>query len=129
MPAQFYTREGNRSLRVTFKGFNKPTISNILQTAVVEPGRKYRLQFWVRTENLRSAGMPMIEIVNANDEKAMVRSDKFLTGTADWQQITVDLAIPLNCNGISIRTIREFCGEECPITGIFWYDDFSLTKL
>ena len=121
-------REGNRSLRVTFKAFNKPTLSNVLQTVVVEPNRKYRLQFWVRTENLRSSGMPMIEVVNANDEKAIVRSQKFSVGTTDWQQIVVDFSTPANCNGITLRTIREFCGDDCPITGIFWYDDFTLVK-
>ncbi|MFT3745674.1 MAG: hypothetical protein QM785_15470 [Pyrinomonadaceae bacterium] len=122
-------RDGNRSLRLTFKGYNKPTFANVLQTVVVEPGRKYRLQFWVRTENLRSAGLPLVEIVNANDDRTLVRSAQMPSGTAEWQQIAIDFATPPNCGGVSIRTIREFCGEDCPISGILWYDDFSLSKL
>ncbi|MEQ1604610.1 MAG: carbohydrate binding domain-containing protein [Pyrinomonadaceae bacterium] len=121
--------DGNRSLRLTFKGYNKPTFANVLQTVVVESDRKYRLQFWVRTENLRSAGLPLIEIVNANDDKTITRSGKLPAGTADWQQIVVDLTIPSNSSGITIRTIRDFCGEDCSITGILWYDDFSISRL
>jgi len=120
-------RDGNRSLRVTFKGFSKPWLANVFQTVVVEPGKKYRLSFWVRTENLRSPGGPMIEIVNASDDKALVRSQQFPNGTNDWQQINVDFTAPENCRGITIRTIRAFCGEECPITGILWYDDFVIS--
>ncbi|HQZ97504.1 MAG TPA: hypothetical protein PLP21_14375 [Pyrinomonadaceae bacterium] len=129
VPDNRVKRDGNRSLRLTFKGFSKPTFANVLQTVVVEPNRKYRLQFWVRTENLRSAGMPLIEIINSNDEKMIVRSPKVPTGTADWQQIVVEFSSPANCSGISVRTIREFCGEDCPITGILWYDDFALSRL
>ena len=120
--------EGNRSLRVTFKGFNRAALANIFQTVVVHPGGRYRLRVWVRTENLRSAGMPVIEIVNANDEKPVARSQTFPAGSNDWQQIEVDFTVPANCTGIIIRTIREFCGEDCPITGIFWYDDFEISR-
>ncbi len=119
-------RDGNRSLRATFKGFNKPTLANISQTVVVEPGRKYKLRFWVRTENLRSAGLPLVEIVNANDDKPLARSQVFPSGTNDWQELTVEVTTPIGCSGIAIRTIRAYCGEDCPITGIFWYDDFAI---
>lgn len=129
VPDNRVKREGNRSLRLTFKGFNKPTLANVLQTVVVEPNRKYRLQFWVRTENLRSPGMPLVEIINLNDEKMISRSPKSPNGTADWQQVIVEFAAPANCNGISVRTVREFCGEDCPISGILWYDNFELIRL
>ncbi len=120
-------RDGNRSLRVTFKSFIKPGLANIFQTVVVEPNKKYKLRFWLRTENLKSAGVPMIEILNANNDSTIARSQPFPTGTSDWQQVNIEFAAPDACNGISIRTIRAACGEECPITGIFWYDDFVLS--
>ena len=121
--------DGNRSLRSTFKGYSKATFANILQTVVVEPNTRYRIQFWVRAENLRSSGLPIVEILNANDEKAIVRTSKVPAGTSDWQQMTIEFTAPSNCGGIIIRTIREFCGEDCPINGILWYDDFSIGKL
>ncbi len=119
---------GTRSLRVGFKSFVKPTLVNIIQTVIVEPNKKYRVRVWVRTENLKSAGGPLLEIVNANDDQFIVRSQAFPTGTNDWQEIAVEFTTPQNCNGISIRTGRAYCGEECPISGTFWYDDFEISR-
>lgn len=120
--------DGNQSLRVTFKSFLKPTLANIFQTVVVEPGRKYRLSFRVRTENLKSAGGPMIEIQDASSNDTLARTPPLPTGTVDWQQMSLDFTAPEKSSGISIRTIRAACGEECPISGIFWYDDFELVR-
>lgn len=121
------THTGGRSLRLLFKGFSKPALANLFQTVVVNPNKKYQLRFWVRTENLKSAGAPMIEIVDVNNEnKTLARSQTFSDGTNDWQQFSMDFVTPDNCGGISLRTIRAFCGEGCPITGILWYDDFVM---
>lgn len=119
---------GSRSLRMTFRGFAKPTFTNILQTIVVEPNRNYSLSFWVRTEELKSLGTPMLEILNGVDDKSIVRTEPFANGTADWQRVTLEFRTPENCRGVILRTIRNFCGEECPITGTFWYDDFELVR-
>lgn len=122
-------REGTRSLRLTFRGFSKTVLANAFQTVVVEPDTRYSLSLWVRTSELRSAGTPMIEVLNGVDDTALVRTEPFPNGTADWQRLTLDFRTPANCVGITIRTIRAYCGEECPINGTVWYDDFSLTKL
>lgn len=122
-------RSGSRSLRVTFRGFAKPQLANVYQTVVVEPGAGYFLSFWLRTDDLKSLGPPMLEVLNGVDDKTLVRSKPFSGGTSDWQQITLEFRTPENCTGIFIRTIRDFCGEDCPITGSFWYDDFELKRL
>lgn len=120
--------QGEHSLRVTFRNFIKPALANIVQTVVVEPQTHYRLHFWLRTENIKSAGGPLIELVNGNDDRSIAISKPFPMGTNDWQEITVDFITPQNCEGIYVRTIRQYCGESCPITGTFWYDDFVLSE-
>ncbi len=120
---------GDRSLRVAFKSYTKPALANITQTVVVEPKAHYRLRFFVRIENLKTAGGPMVEIANANDDKLIAQSKPFPTGTSDWQEMTVEFTTPDNCDGIQIRTVRSYCGEACPITGTLWYDDFQIEKL
>ena len=122
-------RLGDRSLRVTFKTYIKPSLANITQTVAVEPRTRYRLRFFVRTENLKTAGGPLIEIANANDDKSLAESKPFTVGTNDWQEMAVEFTTPDNCDGIQIRTIRAYCGDSCPITGTFWYDDFDIDKL
>lgn len=121
-------RTGNRSLRVAFRGFNRAELNNLSQIVVVRPKKKYRLRVWLRTENLKSIGTPMLDIMNANDNKPIARSEAFATGSSDWQEITLDFTTPDNCNAVIVRTIRAFCGEDCPMTGTFWYDDFELEK-
>ncbi|MEO6656509.1 MAG: tetratricopeptide repeat protein [Pyrinomonadaceae bacterium] len=120
--------EGNGSLRALFRSYVKSDLSNILQTIVVVPNKKYRLSFWVRTENLKSAGPPLIDVVNANDGKLIIKSRPFASGTSDWQEMAVEFTTPENCDGISIRTSRSFCGEDCPVSGTLWYDDFAISR-
>jgi len=120
---------GARSLKVSFRSYNKPELYNIWQTVVVEPGKNFRLRVWVRTENLRSAGGPQLQIVNGNDDKIITNSASFPTGTNDWKEVLLDFTVPVDCNGVVIRTTRSFCGDNCPIVGTLWYDDFELKKL
>jgi len=122
-------RDGARSVRLSFRNFTKPELYNLTQTVVVRPAARYSLSFWVRTENLKSGTMPKLEIINANDNRLLVSSAPFPAGTTEWQEMRLDLAVPANCNGIRIRTARIGCGEECPITGVIWYDDLELKRV
>ena len=119
---------GNRSLRVTFNGFAEPQLYNIYQTIALEGGAKYRLSFWLKTENLKSAGTPLLEIVNTADSKLITASKPFPTGTTEWQQINLDFTMPDGAEAVYIRTARSYCGDSCPIVGMFWYDDFEISK-
>jgi len=122
-------REGSRSLRVSFSGYSEPTLYAVTQFVTVEPSAKYRLTFWVRTENLKSGGPPALEIYNANDDKNIVSSEAFPSGTTDWQQLKLEFAAPANAEAVGLRTVRVYCGTGCPIVGTLWYDDFKLEKI
>lgn len=122
-------REGNRSLRINFKTYLKPELHNVVQVIALESGATYRLTFWVRTENLRSAGQPIMQVLNAKDNSVLATSAPFATGTNDWVQVTMDFGVPADSNGVSIRTARAQCVGECPLIGTIWYDDFQLNKL
>jgi Flp pilus assembly protein TadD len=126
-PTQKY--EGNRSLRVTFNGYSQPLLFNITQIVSIEPRSRYRLTFWMRTENLKSGGTPNLEVYNVIDNKILATSAAFPSGSNDWKQVTVDFSTPENTEGIAIRTTRVYCGENCPIFGTLWYDDFRLEKI
>ncbi|MDQ3180660.1 MAG: carbohydrate binding domain-containing protein, partial [Acidobacteriota bacterium] len=121
--------EGNRSLRVSFNGYADAALYNIYQTITVEPLAQYRLSFWLRTENLKSGGTPTLEIYNAADNKNIATGAAFPAGTNDWQQVKIEFAAPKDAEAVVIRTTRAFCGNECPIVGTFWYDDFKLEKI
>jgi tetratricopeptide (TPR) repeat protein len=117
-----------RSLRLYFSGFSEPQLYNITQFVAVQPKTHYRLSFWVKTENLKSLGTPLVEIINGNDDKMIVSSKPFATGTNDWQEVKLEFTTPENCEAIIVRTSRQMCVSPCPIIGTVWYDDFTLTK-
>lgn len=122
-------KEGNRSLRVSFNGYAGVEIKNIWQVVAVEAGRKYQLSFSLKTENLKSAGTPLFEIVNANDNKIVATGMAFPTETNDWINMKIEFTVPTNAEGILIRLDRAYCGDRCPIFGTFWIDDFKLHRL
>jgi len=119
---------GSRSLRITFKGFSSPEYNGISQFAAVVPGNKYTLRFWVRTEGLKSAGPPLIAVVNARNGTTVANSSPFPTGSNEWQESDVSFAAPENSDAIQIRLVRASCGENCPIAGSVWLDDFELKR-
>lgn len=121
--------EGAKSVRLVFKRYNKPDLYAVSQNIVVEPGKNYRLTFWVRTENLHSGGMPQLQVANAIDNTLITSSPGFPSGTNDWKLMSTEFTVPADCNGIVIWTGRGFCGEDCPITGTMWYDEFELKRL
>jgi tetratricopeptide (TPR) repeat protein len=122
--------EGARSLRLTFKSTAKPNLFNAAQTVAVTPNTRYRLTFWVRTENLKTPVGPLIDISTGNETKSLAHTNPFPNGTNEWRQFNVDFAVPADVDGIEIRTLRWPCsGDDCPISGIVWYDDFVLTRL
>ena len=127
-PDSAVKREGTRSFRITFKGFNKPEFYNVVQVVPVTPGASYRLTYWVRTENLRTGGPPFIQVANASDDTLITNGESFPEGTADWHQRTIEFTAPENCEGVYVRTARLICGPECPIVGTAWLDDFVIER-
>ncbi|HVE56116.1 MAG TPA: tetratricopeptide repeat protein [Pyrinomonadaceae bacterium] len=122
-------KEGNKSLRVSFNGFTGIEVKNILQIVAVESNKKYRLSFWLKTENLKSAGTPTLEILNANDEKLITTSAAFPSGTQDWSPVTLEFTVPPAAEAVALRFDRAYCGDACPLIGTFWVDDFKLEKI
>lgn len=121
-------REGNRSLRVTFNGYSNPQLGAIYQTIVTNPGENYVLSFWLKTENLKSAGTPVLDILDKRDNKIIATSKPFPIGTNDWQEVKIEFTAPAATEAVYLRTARVFCGDACPLVGTFWYDDFRLVK-
>ena len=119
-------KEGSKSLRFTLNGFNGIEIKNFMQIVAIQPNKKYRLTFWLKTEELKSGGPPLLEILNANDEKIITTSPAFPSGTQDWTLQTIEFTTPPSAEAVALRIDRAYCGDACPIVGTFWLDDFKL---
>jgi hypothetical protein len=129
LPDSAVKTEGARSLRMTFKGYVQPELHNVVQSVAVEPGGRYRLTFMVRTDNLRSGGPPVLQVISGRENKGIATSEPFAAGSSDWKQMSVDFTAPEDFDAVMLRTGRIVCSEVCPINGSIWYDDFRITKL
>jgi len=121
-------REGKRGLRMSYSGTEQEFVGNAVQIVVVEPGKKYRLSFWVKGEGVRTAGPPRVDLLSLSDSRLFASSES-LKGTFDWKKQSMELTVPENEEGFLLAINREPCGARCPIYGVLWFDDFILEEL
>lgn len=126
------TRGGARSLRLNFSARTAAPYNGLSQLVAVEPGARYRLEFFVRTEELKSASTMLTEVLDAStaERRVLASSATVAPGTNDWQPVAVDFAVPPQAQAVVVRLNRAPCADAlCPIFGRIWYDDFSLQRL
>ncbi|MCA1621763.1 MAG: carbohydrate binding domain-containing protein [Acidobacteria bacterium] len=123
-------REGQRALRVVFNASGQVDFRNVSQVVAVEPGARYRLSFWVKTDGLKSAAMPAVLVSEpATPDAPLASSPPAPTGTADWQQVSFEFAAGPRTEAFVVRLARAGCPDGvCPIFGKIWYDDFHLER-
>jgi tetratricopeptide (TPR) repeat protein len=123
-------REGRRSLRVVFNASGQAEFRNVSQVVAVEPGARYRLSFWVKTDALKSAAMPVVFVSEAASPDApLVMSPPAPTATSDWQQVSIEFAAGPRTEAVVVRLALAACPDGvCPIFGKIWYDDFHLER-
>lgn len=120
---------GARSLRVTLNASNLFNFDNISQLVVVEPSTQYRFECYVRTADLKTAGAPLIAIVDSTDGSVLGTSGPVAAGSNDWQPLTLSFKTTAKTEAVTVVTARAPCTVEasvCPIFGTIWYDDFNL---
>lgn len=128
-PGAFHS--GARSLRVSFNAPSSIQYANALQLVAVEPGARYRLEFFVRTEGLKSVATLVVDVVSAKQGGAAIAtSAPTPAGTNDWQQVALEFTAPADADGVVLLIRRQPCKDDvCPIFGKIWYDDFSLQRV
>lgn len=122
-------QDGGRSLRIIFNGYEPNTFANVWQTVAVEPNTRYRLEFSVRTKDLKTGGAPKIEVVVPSDSRLIAESKPIPLETNDWQTMTIEFDTPTKPDGIIVRTNRIACEPACRIFGTVWYDNFNLQSI
>jgi hypothetical protein len=121
---------GRRSLRVAFAASGQVDFRNVAQVLAVEPGARYRLSFWVKTDELRStATLAVVASEPASPDAPFAASAPAAQGTQDWQQASFEFTAGPKTEAVLVRVVRVLCAEGvCPIYGKIWYDDFNLER-
>jgi tetratricopeptide (TPR) repeat protein len=125
-------QEGSRSLRLAFNSPDTLTFRNISQLLAVEPQTRYRLEYYVRTEDLKGVATVVVEIVDAaQPDRALAPSQALPVGTtADWQAVALDFTTGAQTQAVTVRVVSVPCtSATCPIFGKVWYDNFNLQRL
>lgn len=118
-------QSGKQSLLIRFGGEWKAEGLVISQRIVVEPQRRYRISFAVKTKELVTGAPPMIAVMD--DDKRLGQSEAFPSPASEWQKMSFELTTAATTEGIvlDLRRIEASC-TACPIFGQLWLDDFSI---
>lgn len=122
-------KEGKFSLRLDFTGDFDPSTPVISQLTLVQPLAHYQLRFAARSENLLSAGLPIVAIVDPNTRIAIAKTEQVPRSAEQWRDYAIDFTTGPATTAIQVAVEREGCTAPCPIFGRVWLDGFSLRKL
>jgi len=123
-------QEGARSLRLAFNATNTLNFRNISQLVTVAPSTRYRLEYYVRTEDLKGASTLVTEVVDAaQPTSVLAAAQPIASGTAEWQAVALDFTTAPGVQGVTVRIVSPPCtSATCPIFGKVWYDNFNLQR-
>ncbi|MBD0370066.1 MAG: carbohydrate binding domain-containing protein [Pyrinomonadaceae bacterium] len=124
------THSGKYSLRLNYRGDSNVNAYAISQLVVVEPNSRYRLRFSAKTQDVVTAGAPLVVVSDAGDKaQQLAQSEALSKNTDGWRDYAVEFATGKETNAVRISVQRQACtGQPCPIFGSLWLDDFILEK-
>lgn len=122
--------EGQQSLRVGFDARENIPMTVVSQTVPVKPSTSYVLGYAVKTEELRSLSMPIVEVIDAADAgRLRAVADKWPLGDRDWREEQIKFTTNAQTEAVTVRLQRQPCAEPpCPIDGRVWLDAFKLSE-
>jgi hypothetical protein len=120
---------GSRSLRIDFAGRDTTKLDDeISQRFLVKPGSRYRLDCFVRTDNLVTPEGPRVVVATGKSSAPVAASEPIAAGSSDWRKISIEFVAPqTGALVVAIRRIPKFSYDN-PTKGTIWVDDFSLTE-
>jgi len=115
-------REGRRSLRIDYLGRETTRLENeIKHLIVVHPGTRYRLNYYVRTEEFDGPTSPS---VSAGGETASPAS----MGSHEWEPRSLEFVASAPTVSLRIDQKPRYSYED-PTRGTVWFDDFQLQEI
>ena len=117
-------RTGRRALEIRYAGKETTRFDGELQQRfAVTPGARYRLEFFVRTENLVSPDGPRIAVLRADTRAPLATSDPFGPGSQPWTPVALEFTAPTEMLVLALRQTPQFSYASAT-TGRVWLDDF-----
>jgi tetratricopeptide (TPR) repeat protein len=118
-------RSGKTSLLLGFNGDWKAPANTIVQRIVVDPERRYRISFAVRTKQIVTGAPPMIAIKDAVSQQQLGVSEEFPAPSSDWQIMQFEFSTTRETQAVVLELTRVESANT-PIFGELWLDDFVI---
>jgi hypothetical protein len=126
------SQKGARSLHWLFQVRSDIGPVQVTQLVPVEPQKEYEFEGYVSTDDLVSGSTPVIDILDAVEQKTIVSSPAAPRGTNKWYPVNLTFKTGESVEAVVVRVIRTSCVSKetpvCPIFGSVWYDNFSIKR-
>ncbi len=121
---------GSKNLRIDFAGDSNPGSELVSQLILVEPSRRYQVNFASRSQDVVTGGLPLVVVADAKgDRKRLGQSAPLAKGTGDWQISTFEFTASATTTAVIVSLQRENCSTSpCPIFGSISLDSFSVAQ-
>jgi hypothetical protein len=122
---------GSKDLRIEFGGDSNPGAALVSQVILVEPLKRYKINFAGRSQDVVTGGLPLVIATDASgDIKPLGQSPPLAKGTSDWQLYSFELTTTAQTGAVLLSLRRENCTTSpCPIFGSISLDSFSVEQL
>lgn len=121
---------GKKSLRLRFNGDWKAPNHTISQRIVVEPEKRYRITFGVKTKDIVTGGPPAIVVKDAVTNERLAQSEAIPGPSSNWQTMQFEFSTKPETEAILLEFTRLLDGcSPCPIFGALWLDDFVIADV
>ena len=121
----------SHALLVQFRGKENLNYQHVYQFVKVSPGQSYRLQAFMKTEDITTDSGPRLEVYDAYNAAMLDKLTDDLTGTSNgWTPLLLDFATGPKTELIVVRLVRLPSKKfDNLISGKVWLDDVTLTAL
>jgi tetratricopeptide (TPR) repeat protein len=120
---------GTRSLRIDYLNQETTRLENeIQQTVLLQSGARYRVHYYVRTQDLTAASGPRVAVTPKGSNEWIASSDPAPEGSSDWAEDSFEFTAPDNVLVVSIKQRPKFSYEP-PTHGVVWFDDFEIQEI
>jgi tetratricopeptide (TPR) repeat protein len=121
---------GQRSLRILFNGHRNISFEDACHNIAPEPGKKYLLSAWVKTQSLTSSEGVRLQIFVFSTTGGEALTSEEVHGTQAWKQIQLTWVAPLGAGLGSVCVKRNMSDmPESDIQGAAWLDDISMVPV
>ncbi len=116
-------QSGKQCLKTVVADGAKPTWISTRQTNIaVDGGARYRIEAWVRAENVQGNAGWYLHVGNAEKSMLLAPTLNGGDGTYDWKLVSQEFTAPQNATRLSLGTVLRG-------TGTAWFDNVALTRL